>query len=210
MPDANPETPAWRLYPPAGEPGGEPGPGGLQAAARQVAPDPGVEPGPPAREAATWEILPAVEVSRVTESPDLVPPGYSRTDPLVIAPGMSSVTKEGVWTVPPYLRLQGGLGSIRLDCQLAQPAAPVIQVDVTGGVGSILIVVPQGWAANHDRLRGGTGSRRVTVLDQPLPDQPLLVLRGQLLLGSLEVRYPRRRDRRRARRQAWLAARQFR
>lgn len=124
-------------------------------------------------------------------------PGYSPHDPLVLAAGGGTVRKEGTWTVPPYLRVHGDLGSVRLDFRMAQPTSQVILVDVSGGVGSILIILPTGWAAQTDRLRPGIGSRKTDVAEEPEPGHPVLVLSGSLGVGSLVVRYPTRGDERR-------------
>lgn len=128
-------------------------------------------------------------------------PGYSPDDPLVLAAGGSTLKKEGTWTVPPYLRIQGDLGSVRLDFRRAQLTSQVVLVDVSAGVGSILMILPEGWAAQTDRLRPGIGSRKSTVAEDQIGDNPVLVLSGSLGVGSLVVRYPNRRDARRLERQ---------
>jgi hypothetical protein len=133
---------------------------------------------------------------------DYVPPGYRADDPLVIAAGVGSAKKDGRWTVPPHLLLEGGMGSIRLDCRLAQAAGPVVNLDVIGSLGSILIILPPGWGATMDRLVPGLGGQSATskVDSQPDEGQPLLVFSGRLGLGSLVVRHPSRWERWRLRR----------
>src|SRR4051794_15315331 len=42
-------------------------------------------------------------------------PGYSRDDPLRFDGGMSSEKRRGVWTVPPFIVINQGLGSVKLD-----------------------------------------------------------------------------------------------
>lgn len=127
-------------------------------------------------------------------------PGYSPQDPLVLAAGGSTLRKEGVWTVPPYLRVRGDLGSIRLDFRRAHPTSPVIQLDLSGGVGTIVMVLPQGWAVQAERLVPGIGSRRIRVGEEPSAGSPVLVLSGSLGLGTLVIRHPNGRDERRLRR----------
>lgn len=128
-------------------------------------------------------------------------PGYSAQDPLVLAAGGSTLRKEGVWTVPPYVRIRGDIGSVRLDFRRSRPSSPVIQLDVSGGVGTIVMVLPQGWAVQAERLTPGIGSRRIRVGEEPSPGNTLLVLSGSLGVGTLVVRHPNRRDERRLRRQ---------
>lgn len=127
-------------------------------------------------------------------------PGYSPQDPLVLAAGGSTLRRDGVWSVPPYVRIHGDIGSVRLDFRRARPAAQVIWMDVSGGVGTIVMVLPEGWAARTERLRPGIGTRRIKVFEEPEPGQPVLVLSGSLGVGTLIVRYPNGRDERRLRR----------
>ena len=80
------------------------------------------------------------------------PAGHSPDDPLRLEGGTSRENRRGAWLVPPFILVNQGLGSVKLDCTEAVPAAQVIQVDITGGAGRIVIVLPGGWAADADRL----------------------------------------------------------
>ncbi len=157
----------------------------------------------PAADPSLPEVYAPAEVPVVAPAPGAAPirPGYSPQDPLVLAAGGSTLRKDGVWTVPPYLRIHGDIGSVRLDFRRARLDSAVIQLDVSGGAGTIVLVLPVGWAAQSDRLRPGIGSRRIRVLEEPEPGQPVLVLSGSLGIGTMIVRYPNRGDERRLRRQ---------
>lgn len=134
--------------------------------------------------------------------PHLVPPrpGYTPQDPLVLAAGGSTLRKEGVWTVPPYMRVHGDLGTVKLDFRRAVLTSQVVWMDVSGGAGTIVMVIPEGWGAQVDRLRPGIGSRKTNVAEEPAAGQPVLILTGSLGIGSLVVRYPSRSDERRLQR----------
>ena len=121
-------------------------------------------------------------------------PGYSREDPLRLDGGVSSEKREGAWVVAPFLRISSGAGTVKLNCLLARPAAPVIEIEVVAGAGSVTIIVPDGWAANDDRLGKGMGSKAIKVRREPAPGAPLLVLYGNVGLGSLKVRPPSGRE----------------
>lgn len=121
------------------------------------------------------------------------PPGYSPDDPLRLD---GAQKRAGGWRVPPFLRISPGSRWIRLDFQRATPAASVIDVEVVGGAGWVLLVLPSGWAVDVDRLANGWGSTSVTVPREPSAGMPLLVVRGSVGAGRLRVRNPTRRDRR--------------
>ncbi|MEA4944060.1 MAG: hypothetical protein VB080_06420 [Propionicimonas sp.] len=182
------DTPRWQTYPGDAE---VPPPRSAPASDGPSAPSPGVPAVPPAGYPAP---IPqgAGSIGR---------PGYVPHDPLVLAAGGSGIKKEGVWTVPPYLSIHGDLGSIRLDFRRAEVTSAVIWVQVSAGMGSILLILPEGWAAQLDRLTPGIGSRKSTVAEEPVADNPVLVLSGSAGMGSIRVRYPNRRDERRLRRQ---------
>jgi hypothetical protein len=125
------------------------------------------------------------------------PPGFSREDPLRLDGGMSSEKRDGVWVVPPFLRISSGVGSVKLNCLQARTVSPVIEVEVVPGAGSVVIIVPDGWAANDDRLGKSMGSKTMKVSSVPEPGQPLLVLHGSVGMGSFKVRPASPRERRR-------------
>jgi hypothetical protein len=123
--------------------------------------------------------------------------GYSREDPLRLDGGMSSEKRRGVWTMPPFIQINQGVGSVKLNCLEATPAAQLIEIQVVGGAGSIVLVLPDGWAVDADRLSKSWGSKKVRVPRDPAPGKPLLVIYGSLGMGSLKVRPPNKLDQRR-------------
>ena len=114
--------------------------------------------------------------------------------------GMTSHVQRGVWSVPPFLALSAGLGSVKLDLQQAVCAHEVVDIAVSGGAGSIVLVVPRGWGANTDRVGRGMGrvSNRIDAIAGP--GSPTLVLHGSSAVGSIVVRHPNWFDRQRLRR----------
>jgi len=123
--------------------------------------------------------------------------GYSPEDPLRLEAGMSSEKRRGVWPLPPFMLINQGLGSVKLNCLEATPAAPLIEIEVIGGAGSILLVLPDGWAVDADRLSKALGAKSVKVPREPAPGKPLLVIYGSLGLGHFKARPPNRLERRR-------------
>jgi hypothetical protein len=135
-------------------------------------------------------------------APPVVPAGWSPANRLPIAAGMSREKREGVWEIPPYLRVSGDLGSVRLDCREAVCLSPVVDIEVSAGAGGIKIIVPDGWGVDTDLVTKSWGSVRNTADRQPEPGQPQLMLHGSAGMGSLRVRPATRRRRRELRRQA--------
>ncbi|MDO5285454.1 MAG: DUF1707 domain-containing protein [Actinomycetia bacterium] len=133
------------------------------------------------------------------EPAERVLPGSTPDHPLVVQAGWDSVVRKGEWTVPAYVAVSPRLGSVKLDCLLAKPAAPVISMTVSAGAGSVVVVVPQGWAANIDELGHGIGSARSTVPTDPEPGCPVIFVSGTVGIGSFRVRHPSWFERRRAR-----------
>jgi hypothetical protein len=116
--------------------------------------------------------------------------------------GMSSYVRRGVWTVPAYLTLSAGLSTVKLDFQQALCPHEVVDIAVSAGAGSVVLVVPEGWGVNTDQIGKGIGSVSNKVDTIPQPGQPLLVLHGSSVAGSVKVRYPSRHDRYMMRRNA--------
>ena len=145
-------------------------------------------------------VPPSTELQPPRASTNLALLGTSPQHPLVLSAGMSSHVHRGVWTVPAFLSLSAGAGTVKLDFQQAICPHPVIDVAVSGGLGSIILVVPDGWAANTDQVGKGIGSVSNKVDALPQPGKPLLVLHGSSAVGSVKVRHPSRRDRRLMRR----------
>jgi len=129
--------------------------------------------------------------------------GASATDAdrLRLDGGVSSDVRTGPWTRPRRIDIHGTMGSVRMDCLQALCPHPQVDVYVSGGAGSIVVIVPEGWAASIDQVRKGWGSAKSKVADTPDPGCPRLVFEGNMGMGSLVVRHANWWDRRRLLRQ---------
>ncbi len=148
---------------------------------------------------------PSTELLRGRPAPAPAPSSSLGTGPdrrLTLTAGMSSHVRRGIWTVPAFLRLNAGLGTVKLDFQQAVCPHPVVDIAVLGGLGAVVLVVPEGWGANTDRVGKGMGTVSSRVDEVPRPGCPLLVLHGSSAAGAVRVRYPGWGDRRAARRAA--------
>lgn len=150
-------------------------------------------------------VLSGLEASRAQPAGALVTPGtsglvmagYNPGDPLTLSAGFSSARRVGEWTVPPFLRVQAGLDNVRIDCLQAHPAAGVIDLEILPGAGTVLLILPNGWAVNTDRLGKGIGSIKVKVVGVPDPGCPIFVVRGSMGIGTFKARGASRRELRR-------------
>ena len=124
------------------------------------------------------------------------PPGYAPHDPLVVNAGFTGAKKTGSWEVPPYLQVQALADTVRLDCFEARAISEVIDLEVLAGAGTVLIVVPEGWAVQVDRLGKTWGSVNSKVASQPAWGNPLIIARGSVGLGSFKARGAHWSDRR--------------
>lgn len=126
--------------------------------------------------------------------------GQRPDDPLVLSAGFDSEKRSGQWVVPPFLRVQALFDTVKIDCLQARPGADVIDLEVQPGAGTCLLVLPEGWAVNTDRLGKGIGTITVRVAGLPAPGCPLFVVHGSLGIGTFKARPANRFDRWRLRR----------
>ena len=128
--------------------------------------------------------------------------GFRPEAPLSLTAGFASEKRTGQWVVPPYLRAQGVMDTVRLDCLQARAGAEVIDLEVQPGLGTVILVLPEGWAVNADQLSKGWGTVRVKVPGLPAPGCPLFVVHGSLGMGTFKARPANRFERWRLRRKS--------
>lgn len=123
------------------------------------------------------------------------PAGFRPDDRLNLTGGFSETKRSGEWVLPPYLKVHAMASSVRLDCRQARPHTPVIDLEILPGMGSVTLVLPEGWAVDADRLGKGIGTIRIAAPGIPSAGSPTLVLHGSIGMGTLRVRPENRWDR---------------
>lgn len=118
----------------------------------------------------------------------LVLPGYSSTDPLRLVGGFSGTTRAGRWEVPPYLLVETVAANVRIDCLQGTTRTQQVDLELVPGLGSAILVLPEGWAVNVDRLGKSLGTVKVRVPTVPAWGCPLIVVRGSVGMGSFRAR----------------------
>lgn len=126
---------------------------------------------------------------------DLPGPGAIATtaaDRLELRGWLGSLRRRGEWTVPTRLALVRRVGSVDLDLTSARFAGPVVVIELDMVRGSLSLRLPEGASASIDDVVVYGGSARDRRKDPPAEGKPHVVLTGRVVLGSVNVRGPKR------------------
>lgn len=126
---------------------------------------------------------------------DLPGPGAIATtaaDRLELRGWLGSLRRRGEWTVPTQLALVRRVGSVDLDLTSARFAGPVVVIELDMVRGSLSLRLPEGASASIDDVVVYGGSARDRRKDPPAEGKPHVVLTGRVVLGSVNVRGPKR------------------
>ncbi len=109
-----------------------------------------------------------------------------------IAGILSSIHRRGEWLPAKKNRILSLLGSVRLDFTKVALPAGVTEIDFFCVMGSLDVVVPQGIKVDISGLpvMGSIDNRIKDPLER---NCPVLKIRGLALMGSVDVKPPRRR-----------------
>ncbi|MFD4295251.1 DUF1707 domain-containing protein [Rhodococcus sp. NPDC058532] len=140
-------------------------------------------------------------IRAVGEEPAAAPtapaaPAYAAAAPQVIPPQnvirakMSSVTRKGVWHVPPTLRVENWLSDVTLDFTSAVMQSQVVDVTVDGFCGSINLIVPVEATVDLNGVDTVGGSATNKVRSGPQFGPLHLVVRGRVRFGSVTAKNP--------------------
>lgn len=116
----------------------------------------------------------------------------SSADRLELRGWMGSLSRHGEWTVPTRLSLVRRLGSVDLDLTTARFAGPVVVIELDMVRGSLDLRLPDGASASLDDVTVYGGSARDRRKDPPAEGKPHVIITGRVVLGSVNIRGPRR------------------
>jgi hypothetical protein len=116
----------------------------------------------------------------------------SSADRLELRGWMGSLRRQGEWTVPTRLSLVRRMGSVDLDLTNARFAGPVVVIELDMVRGSLDLRLPDGASASIDHVTVYGGSARDRRKNPPAEGKPHVVLTGRVVLGSVNIRGPRR------------------
>ena len=135
---------------------------------------------------------PAELESLVGDLPSTGAIASSSADRLELRGWMGSLRRSGEWTVPTRLSLVRRVGSVDLDLTNARFAGPVVVIELDMVRGSLDIRLPDGASASLDDVTVYGGSARDRRKDPPADGKPHVVLTGRVVLGSVNIRGPKR------------------
>ena len=103
-----------------------------------------------------------------------------------------SLRKTGYWKVPAHITAQCASGSIKLDFTEADCFHNEVTIEVSARSGSVVFVVPHGWAVDLDQASAASGSVVNKIRERPHPGAPTLRINGTVTSGVIKARYPHR------------------
>lgn len=107
--------------------------------------------------------------------------------PVVVGATLSKTRRQGYWEVPGRLTVNVTLGKVVLDFTQAKLTTSTVEVEVTGTLASIDVVVPAGMRVDISGLATPLGKSQVT-RGGAGDDGPLVRIVGTLTLGTLKAR----------------------
>ena len=116
----------------------------------------------------------------------------SATDRVELRGWMGSPKRHGEWIVPTRLTLVRRMGSVELDLTAARFAGPVVVIELDIIRGSLDLRLPDGASASIDDVTVYAGSARERRKRAAAEGNPHVVLTGKVVLGSVNIRGPRR------------------
>ncbi|MGO2035368.1 MAG: DUF1707 SHOCT-like domain-containing protein [Brevibacterium sp.] len=123
--------------------------------------------------------------------------GRDAAEPLVLKAGWESENRRGRWLVPAYIRCEPSMSNIELNFLEVTTDLERIDVEIVGGLGSVVVVVPDDWGVNVDRLSKTLGTVKSSVSAVPQGRKPTIVVGGSIGMGTFRARFANWLDRRR-------------
>jgi hypothetical protein len=118
-----------------------------------------------------------------------VPASASLAAPERITAVLGNESRKGPWVVPPHLAVRSVLGDCHLEMQQAIIRQHVTTIDATVKFGTVTIFLPDGIEVRMTG-RAVLGAKSSQLRGEPRPGAPVLVVRCDVLCGSITVRRP--------------------
>ncbi|MEU8271150.1 DUF1707 domain-containing protein [Sphaerisporangium sp. NPDC049002] len=113
-------------------------------------------------------------------------------EPLVLQTRSGHVQQVGPWIVPRFITADCAWGNIKIDFTQAGCRHQEVMLDAKCGAGNILVIVPRGWTVRLEKVTSGMGNIVNKANDTPVPGLPVLRVAGQVSMGTIKFKHPRR------------------
>ncbi|WP_029391833.1 DUF1707 SHOCT-like domain-containing protein [Streptomyces xiaopingdaonensis] len=135
----------------------------------------------------------------VADLPDAPPRAGSSGRPLVLKTN-GVLQQTGYWEVPETIVANTSMGTITIDFTAAECRRREVTIELAVGMGTVVVVVPRGWAVRIDEVSTGMSNVVNRVTGPPEPEAAVVHFTGRVRMGTLKVRHPSRFETARARR----------
>ncbi len=113
------------------------------------------------------------------------------SDVLELEAGLGgSISRRGLWRVPPTVRVHSWVGGVLLDFSEAESDTAVVAVELATGMCSPTVVLPEGATADVDDLRISAGSVRDETVHRRERGPLHVSVRGRHSFGDVVLRHP--------------------
>jgi len=112
--------------------------------------------------------------------------------PLVLQTKSGILKRTGYWRVPSQIDAECTSGRIKLDFTEAECPHAEVTITVSARSGSVVLIVPHGWAVDMGGASATSGSVSNKMRVRPEPGAPVLHVSGTVLSGTVKARPPRR------------------
>jgi hypothetical protein len=146
------------------------------------------------RLAATYASKTHAELAKVTHdlSVAAVSAPAPRSSPLQLRTRSGSLTKKGHWSVPALIVVECTSGTVTLDFTEAMCPHREVSVQARASSGSVVLIVPFGWAVDMDSMSTTSGSLVNRIVGPPEASAPILRISGVITSGTIKARHQRR------------------
>lgn len=110
------------------------------------------------------------------------------SDELVLDAVLTDVRRFGAWVVPRIVTVKPMIGDIKLDFRKANCRHAIVDIRIVAGMGSVILIVPEGWAVIVDHVRTTMGTVRNDRQRHADAGKPFIRVTGNVGTGSLRVR----------------------
>jgi hypothetical protein len=112
-------------------------------------------------------------------------------DVLALEAGLGgSISRRGLWRVPPTVRVHSWVGGVLLDFSEAECDTAVVAVELATGLCSPTVVLPEGGTADVDDLRVSAGAVRDETVHRRERGPLHVSVRGRHAFGDVVLRHP--------------------